>query len=181
MACNKLPNISEMDGGVTRRLKLTEFTSRFVENPDPENLKKGIHEFKIDKELKTKLENHGPVFMNILIKYYRKYREEGLKPPQSVISVTRKYEANNNMIKQFIDEMIVTGTPKDFLVKDELKALFNKDYVLKSHFNQFGNFLVQLETALFSEFKLDQKKKIFKLNGYYIRRPDEDDEADDEL
>lgn len=182
MACNKLPNISEMDGGVTRRLKLTEFTSRFVENPDPENLKKGIHEFKIDKELKTKLDNHGPVFMNILIKYYQKYREEGLKPPQAVISVTRKYEANNNMIKQFIDEMIVTGTSKDSIIKDELKALFNKDYVLKSHFSKFGNFIVQLETALFSEFRLDQKKKIFKLNGYYIRRTDEiEDEDEDEI
>jgi len=177
MACNKLPNVSEMDGGVTRRLKLTEFTSRFVENPDPENLKRGIHEFKIDKELKTKLEHRGPVFINLLIHYYRKYREEGLVPPEAVVAVTKKYEANNNIIKQFIDETVVTGTNKDFIVKDDLKTIFNRDYILKSHFGKFSNFISQLETALFSEFRLDEKRKIVKLQGFYIRREGDDDDT----
>ena len=50
MCCNKIPALSDLDGGVTRRLKITEFVSRFVD--DPKNNQQGIYEFKIDKDLK---------------------------------------------------------------------------------------------------------------------------------
>jgi P4 family phage/plasmid primase-like protien len=179
MATNRIPTISDIDGGVIRRLKIVEFVSRFVENPNEENIKNGIFEFKIDKELKSKLESYQGVFMSILLDYYKKYKEYSLKPPDSVVKVTKKYEANNNIIKQFIDENIIVGNIKtDFITKEELRLLYNKDQALKSHFGKLQNFIAQLENAICTEFKLD-KKRVSKIAGYYIKGPEIDDDDQD--
>jgi len=180
MACNKIPSVSDIDGGTIRRLKITEFVSVFVENPNPENIKKGIYEFKVDKELKSKLDKYSPVFMNILLVYYRKYRVEKLHPPEKVMKVTQKYEADNNIIKQFVEEKIVAGTSKNCITKDELKDIFNKEYALKSHFKKLSNFVTQLENVLCCEMTLDPKKRIYKLVGYFIRGPELADDDDEE-
>jgi len=178
MCCNKIPAISDLDGGVIRRLKITEFVSRFVEEPNPENLKNGIYEFKIDKDLKSKLDAYKSVFMNILIYYYKIYKEEGLIPPEPVMQVTKKYENDNNIIKQFIDENIVHGTKHDSITKDQLKEIFKGDYTLRSTFGKFTTFYKQFENAVCSEFKPD-KKKVFHIYGWRLRTSD-DSEAESE-
>lgn len=178
MCCNKQPSISDIDGGVLRRLKITEFISRFVENPDPENLKNGIYEFKIDKDLKSKLEDYKCVFMCILINYYRLYKEEGLVPPEPVIHVTKKYENDNNIIKHFIDEKIQVGTKHDSITRDVVKELYKSDSILKSSFKNCSNFIKQLENALCTEFKLD-KKNVSKIYGWQIKQPEIDDSDND--
>jgi P4 family phage/plasmid primase-like protien len=174
MCCNKIPSISEVDGGTLRRLKITEFVSRFVDNPSS-TVTKGIYEFKIDKDLKSKLDNYRGVFMSILLDYYKLYMKEGLVPPDSVIRVTKKYENDNNIIKQFIDENIVIGTKMHFITKDELKVIYQSDSTLKSNFRKFTNFVNNLETTLCSEFILDQKKKVSKLMGFYLKQDDDND------
>jgi len=181
MACNRIPTMSDIDGGVVRRLKITEFVSRFVEKLSEEVEDKYMYEFKIDRELKNKLESYKTVFMCILLDYYRIYREEGLIAPDSVLKVTKKYENNNNNIKAFIDENIVKGKKSDYLTKDDLKNLYKSDRLLQNSFNKFSNFVNQLENALCTEFKVDNKKKIQKLEGYHLRRPDDEDESEDEL
>lgn len=178
MACNKIPTMSDIDGGVIRRMKIIEFISRFVENPNPDAILHGIYEFKVDKDLKTKLENYSGVFMCILLNYYKKYRVEGLDPPQPVISVTKKYENDNNIIKQFIDENVVPGSKSDFITKDELKNLYKADFTIKNNFNKFQNFIKQLENALCTEFVLD-RKKISKLVGFKIKQEQADDDDTD--
>jgi P4 family phage/plasmid primase-like protien len=178
MCCNKIPSISEVDGGTLRRLKITEFVARFVDNPTS-GVKRGIYEFKIDKDLKAKLDNYKGVFMNILLNYYRIYIKEGLKPPDSVIRVTKKYENDNNIIKQFIDENIVVGTKMHCITKDELKSMYGSDSTLKSNFKKFTNFVTSLETALCAEFVLDQKKKVSKLVGFYLKDDDDYEEVDE--
>lgn len=180
MACNKIPSISDIDGGVIRRLKITEFVSRFVEKISEDFEDKYMYEFKIDRELKNKLESYKTVFMCILIDYYRIYRQESLIAPDSVLKVTKRYENNNNNIKAFIDENIVRGKKSDYLTKDELKNIYKSDRLLQNAFSKFSNFVNQLENALCMEFKVDNKKKIQKLEGYHLRRPDDDDENDDD-
>ena len=173
--------MSDIDGGVIRRLKITEFVSRFVEQFNAQEVEdKYMYEFKIDKELKNKLETYKTVFMCILLDYYRIYREEGIIPPDSVLKVTKKYENNNNNIKSFIDENIVKGKKSDFITKDELKNLYKADRLLQTSFNKFTIFLNQIENALCIEFRLDTKKKIQKLEGYHIRRPEMDSETEDD-
>ena len=182
LATNKLPTMSDIDGGVVRRLKITEFVSRFVEQLNTQDVEdKYMYEFKIDKELKNKLETYKTVFLCILLDYYRIYREEGLMAPNTVLKVTKKYENNNNNIKSFIDENIVKGNRTDFITKEELKNIYRADMFLQRNFSKFSTFLTQLENALCTDFKLDTKKKIQKLEGYHIRRPDLDDDDDDDL
>lgn len=176
MCCNKIPAMSDLDGGVIRRLKITEFISRFVDEPNSENIKNGIYEFKIDKDLKSKLDSYKSVFMNILLNYYKIYKEEGLSPPEPVLQVTKKYENDNNIIKQFIDENICIGTKNDSITKDQLKELFKADYTtLKSAFGKFTTFYKQLENGLCTEFKQD-KKNTYRIYGWKIREQEDIDE-----
>lgn len=182
MATNILPGLSGTDGGTSRRLKITEFTSVFVENPNPDNIKRGVHEFKIDKELKSKITGYAPVFMSILLEYYTIYKEEGLKAPDSITKITKKFEEDNDIMKQFVDENISIGSPKDIITREELKILYNKDYTLKSHFNKFPTFITQLENALCTEMRIDLKKQNHKLVGFYIKGQVQDSDNDsDEL
>lgn len=173
MACNKIPSISDLDGGVIRRLKITEFVSRFVDEPDQENIKNGIYEFKIDKGLKSKLEAYQGVFMCILLDYYKLYKDSGLPPPLPVLQVTKKYENDNNTIKQFIDENIIPGEKSDFISKDQLKEIYKSDFTIRNNFGKFNAFIKQLENALCTEFRLD-KKNIPKLSGWRIKIEDEE-------
>ena len=174
MCCNRLPMLSESDGGTARRLKLIEFISRFVEEPN-EN---ALYEYQIDKELKNKLDDYKMVFMSILLDYYFIYKKEGIKPPEEVLQVTRKYENNNNNIKTFIDENIIYGNKTDFIIKQELKDMYKTDFNLKSCFPNFNLFLNQLELAIGTEIKMD-KNKVPKLYGFYIRQPHQ--ETEDEM
>lgn len=177
MCCNKIPAISDLDGGVIRRLKITEFVSRFVEEPDENNLANGIHEYKVDKDLKSKLDSYKTVFMCIILDYYKVYKSEGLSPPDHVLQVTKKYENDNNIIKQFVDEHIITGSKHDFITKEQLKELYTSDYTIRSTFKKFTNFIKQLENALCVEFRSD-KRNVPKVCGWRFKTNDSDIEED---
>lgn len=179
MCCNKIPTI-DIDGGVLRRIKITEFVSRFVE--DPKTNEMGIYEFKIDKDLKSKLDNYKSVFMCILIDFYKLYRKEGLIPPLPVLQVTKKYENDNNIIKQFIDENLKVGEKTDFITRDIIREKYKADYTMRTTFTKFHTFIKQLENALCTEFRLD-KKNVSKISGWRLKMPEleDDDELDDEL
>jgi len=179
MCTNRIPNISDIDGGVVRRLKITEFVSRFVDNPG--ETKNGVFEFKIDKDLKSKLDSYKTVFMSLLLDYYIIYKKEGLVPPEPVLTVTRKYERDNNIIKQFIDENLIQCNKTEFITKEQVKDIFKNDYTLRTTFKKINLFLQQLENSLCSEFKLD-KKGISKLYAWKLKDKDneEDNEEDNE-
>jgi P4 family phage/plasmid primase-like protien len=175
LPCNRLPALSESDGGTARRIKITEFTSTFVDTPDLNNPR----QFKIDRELKNKLDDYKSVFFSILLDYYRLYKSEGLVPPEKVNEVTKKYENYNNNIKTFIDEnIIISNKSTDFITKDILKDLYKNDFNLRACFPKFANFILQLENTLCTEFKLDPKNKTPKIVGFSIRSIEEDDELD---
>ena len=106
MCCNDLPNISSIDGGTFRRLRIVNFTSRFCENPIKPN------EFKIDPTIKTKIKNWRPYFMSILIHYHKIYQEEvkmngKIEEPEEVKVATSKYKADNDRFNEYITECIM--------------------------------------------------------------------------
>lgn len=170
MACNKLPPLSGTDGGTSRRIKVTEFTSKFLENPDTTKL----NEFQIDYELKDKLKKYSICFFHILLHYYKKYRKDGLLVPESIKLSSIKYQLNNNIIKQFVDENIIKDTNAKIL-KSELVEIFSKNFVLKNHFNNFQNFLEHLSNELNIELKQGKDKKPY-LKGVFIKTDDYEDE-----
>ena len=174
---NRLPNITETDGGTMRRLKITEFTSKFVDNP------KNEFEYKIDRELKNKLDDYKLTFMNIMIYYYGIYKREGLTPPERVVQVTKKYENNNNVIKAFVDDnLTVTHSKNEYITKSELKNLYKADYTVRNSFPKFTNFVTDFENYMCSEFKMD-KKGLPRLYGACIKQNciNSDDDIETEL
>jgi phage/plasmid-associated DNA primase len=117
--------------------------------------------------------------MCILLDYYKLYKRDGLIPPGPVLKVTKKYENDNNIIKQFIEENIIVCNKQEFITKDQLKDTYKSDYTIRNTFGKFNVFLKQLENGLCTEFKLD-KKNIPKIFGWKIKK-DEIDDSDDEI
>lgn len=181
ICCNKIPSISDVDGGVIRRLKITEFTSRFVDSPKNEGeMTDGIYEYKIDKNIKNKIDVYAPVFICILLDYYKMYKKEGLIPPAQVVKVTKKYENDNNMIKEFIDERVIIEK-EGVIIRDELKECYNdKTLDLRNNFKNFKTFTTYVENALSTEFKFDKKKKLYKLTGARLKQDFDDTEDEQE-
>lgn len=100
LACNHLPNVPANDNGTWRRIRVIEFTSKFTDNPDPEN----PLEFEMDTELSSKFPCWKETFMALLIMYYKKYTEIGLEEPDEVLSCTREYQRNNDVYLDFVEQ-----------------------------------------------------------------------------
>lgn len=96
LLCNQLPNVPSDDGGTWRRIRVVEFTSKFVEDPHEPG------EFKIDYELSEKMTRWPEHFMALLIQYYKKYMSEGLVEPEEVLKCTLEYKAQNDHIALYI-------------------------------------------------------------------------------
>ena len=100
LTCNQLPNVPANDNGTWRRLRVVEFTSRFVETPNPED----PNEFKMDMELHNKFDVWREYFMGLLILYYRKYAENGIEEPEEVLACTKEYQRNNDIYLDFVEQ-----------------------------------------------------------------------------
>lgn len=103
LTCNHLPNVPSDDGGTWRRIRLVEFTSKFVQDPDPER----PNEFPIDTDLSSKFVDWKEHFMSLLIEYYKKYTEAGsIREPEEVLKCTKEYQKNNDFYLEFKDDKI---------------------------------------------------------------------------
>jgi len=103
LTCNKLPKVPAEDGGTWRRMKVMDYQSEFVDNPDPEN----PNQFPIDYNLSSKLQEWASPFMSLLVEYYKKYKLHGLKDPPDVIAKTLAYKNYNNMYEEYLKENII--------------------------------------------------------------------------
>lgn len=100
LICNHLPKIPSNDGGTWRRLRVFEFKSKFVDNPD----EKKSFEFKKDYNLSQKLVKWKECFMYMLIQWFKIYKETGLKEPEEVKKFTKQYEKECDVFLEFIDD-----------------------------------------------------------------------------
>ncbi len=137
LCCNSLPEIPSSDGGTWRRLRVIEFTSRFVEEPDPTK----SNEFKADKELDNKLNSWKEDFMGLLVEYYKKYKTEGLKEPKEVMKYTNRYkDSSDELIEWFNNYYIITNNPDDYVstqgMYDIYKNITGDTISLKTFSNQ---------------------------------------------
>lgn len=166
LCCNNVPTITGVDGGVMRRILIVNFVSRFVENAVATETQPYVYER--DNELKNKFEKMKMPYMSILIDYYKRYREEGLHVPECVQAVTRRYETNNNIIKQFVDDYLIRSKT-GVLSRDELKEIFISDDTLRTSFDRrFNKFIQQLEYHLNEHFETNSKMQVV-LKGFSIK------------
>jgi P4 family phage/plasmid primase-like protien len=126
LLCNHLPSVPSDDGGTWRRIRVVEFTSKFVDNPKEEN------EFPIDLELGEKIEKWKLYFIPMLLDYYKLYKSEGLLEPEDVLSCTRDYKRNNDHIADFIHNCIEKESSSFLSLNDaflELKSWVKDDNI----------------------------------------------------
>lgn len=133
MCCNDLPNLSSIDGGTTRRIRVIEFKSRFCDNP------KKANEFLVNPNVKPKLKYWRPFFMSILIHWYKLYNEEiketgRIEEPDEVKIATNKYKNENDKFNVFFEECIEEG---DRIIS--IKSIYNQFSVWWSNNNQNNN------------------------------------------
>jgi P4 family phage/plasmid primase-like protien len=102
LLCNQLPNVPSDDGGTWRRIRVVEFGSKFMTDPNPEK----ANEFPIDMELGSKIDGWKEHFMAMLINYYKQYIACILEEPDAVTKFTREYQRNNDHMADFVDSCI---------------------------------------------------------------------------
>lgn len=122
LVCNDLPNLSSVDGGMVRRIRVIEFKSRFCDNPIKEN------EFMIDPTVKGKLQMWRPYFMSILIHWYKKYENEiklngKIEIPSEVTQATNKYKNDNDKFNEFFEECVTVSNT--FLPMKDIYRFFS--------------------------------------------------------
>lgn len=124
MCCNDLPNLSSIDGGSMRRIRVIEFKSRFCDNPRKPN------EFLIDPNVKPKFKYWRPFFMSILIHWYKQYNKEieetgKIEEPNEVKIATDKYKNENDKFNDFFEECVeeVTNSSAPII---SIKSIYNQ-------------------------------------------------------
>ena len=124
LLCNEMPEVPPYDSGTWRRMEVIEFKSRFCENPREPN------EFPIDKYLSEKLKNWKELFIALLLdKYYKEYKENGIKVPLEVIKFTLEYQKQCDLYTDFITENLEdTKEEKDMIELNELYDEFKTWY-----------------------------------------------------
>jgi len=100
--CNDIPEMSENNPSVWRRVKVIDFPIKFVENPNLHDK----NEKQINFNLNDELESCSSAFLSILIHYYQKFKQEGLDEPDAVTMSTTKYKKENDIIQNYVDECL---------------------------------------------------------------------------
>jgi len=158
MCCNDLPSVASIDGGTWRRIRVIEFNSRFCDNPVKPN------EFKIDPQLKLKMNNWKPYFMSVLIYWYKKSLEEGIQEPCEVKRATSKYKADNDKFNEFFDQCL-EETPHKFetnkFIYSQLAQWWSNNYP-----NSKIPDLKELRRALKIKYGTEQEKIINGVTQY---------------
>ena len=126
LLCNHLPHVPSDDGGTWRRIRVVEFTSKFVDNPVEEN------EYPIDYDLPNKLESWKSHFMAMLLEYYKLYKVEGMTEPEEVMKCTNEYKRQNDHLAEFIHTCVEKKESKVMYLNDafnELKSWVKDDNI----------------------------------------------------
>ena len=98
---NSLFDIKSNDDGTWRRIRVCEFMSKFIEEPDPKNK---FH-FKVDKKIDEKFPKWKTVFASMLIDNLFKTNGE-VKDCDIVMATSNEYRKSQDYMCQYIDECI---------------------------------------------------------------------------
>jgi P4 family phage/plasmid primase-like protien len=126
LPCNTLPKISSgaYDGGVRRRIRVVEFSQKFVDEPTKPN------EHPKDPQLRNQLKTwHKPFMWLLLNTYYPLYKKYGIEKlePECVKLSTQKYEKDSNAYYEFKEEFI-RDDQNERLARDDIWRLFKEWY-----------------------------------------------------
>jgi P4 family phage/plasmid primase-like protien len=102
---NLLPKIKSYEDGTWRRMKVTEFMSKFITEGEI-HYHDNNYVFPKDKTLKEKLKNWAPAFVGMLVDIASKTMGEVIDCPQ-VVASSNKYRESQDCLSKFINTNII--------------------------------------------------------------------------
>jgi P4 family phage/plasmid primase-like protien len=140
---NNVPAFNGNDGGMTRRIKITRYTSKFLETAIKDDYKNSIFMGVSQKDLSNRFIQTRAVLMSYLIHIYdNNYK---FTTPHEVIQWTKEVIAYNNVYDCFISTCFQQGCDTDFIKMMELKNTFktyiewfNKKHYTKHKYNKLA-------------------------------------------
>nr|QOI90416.1 hypothetical protein HWQ62_00280 [Pyramimonas orientalis virus] len=168
LTCNHMPAIPPDDGGTWRRVRRVEYTSKFVDDPNPNN----EHEFRIDRELGYKFELWKETFMAMLLRYYKLYKKKGkIVEPREVMEYTYEYQRKNDVFADFCDTVIAEDAGaavdvtslferfKEYCNADNIKNKAKKSTFQEAMEKRYGKLVLVKGVKCWKGIKLVEKLK----------------------
>ena len=112
LCCNDLPEVPGSDMGTWRRIRVIEFMSRFVPEPNPAD----PLQFPMDTGLVDKLDRWADTLIAMLIDRHARTDLKGIKEPLQVRIATEGYKQNNDVIGQYVADRIMRSAEEHLLV-----------------------------------------------------------------
>lgn len=91
LAFNHKPNVSDDSPGFWRRVRLVPFSQQFMGS-------------KVDSQLLSTLKAEAPGILSWAVQGALEWQREGLKTPELVMEASREYQAESDVLRDFIDE-----------------------------------------------------------------------------
>lgn len=160
--CNKMPEIDELDGGVSRRLYVINFPTQFVEKS---KIKKPNQK---EKKLLTKKDTEDLSWglLRIIQEYYGRY----ISTPDEVLKYTELYKKKCNNIYRFCNEYLKKDS-NGILKKKDIKNFITQEKIRNEYFGKMKEDDIMQSIAEELETEYIENKEIRK-NGkrYHIRQ-----------
>ena len=141
LCSNHFINIKSNDEGTWRRIKVVDFVSKFLKDPDPEN----ELQFKIDHDIDSKMKKWVIPFLSFLIE--NAFVTEGkISANELVEATTNGYRNKQNRVGQFIQENIVkcdSGRENKLELSRRCNEWFEMNYKFKINNKQLFEILDQ--------------------------------------
>ena len=127
--CNNKPELSSVDGGIARRIRVIEWEIVFVKHPNPENQLEKLR----DPDFIQKMRDEGikNAFIIMLIDRWinRVSLVKEIFVPQIIIDAGKEYiEDSNPVIGYFQENYVITNDPKDRVSFKEAYTKFKGDF-----------------------------------------------------
>lgn len=106
---NSMFDIKSNDDGTWRRIRVNDFTSKFLETPfgDPRFSREDYpYQFKIDKKINNKFDEWAPIFMSMLVQI--SFKNKGIvNDCDIVLSSSNTYRNGQDYLSEFIKDRII--------------------------------------------------------------------------
>ena len=159
---NHKPRVSSNDNGTWRRIKIIPFTYQFKE------------EEKITNFAEKLLEKEGGAILHWCIEQAQKFIANGLKliAPEEVKAETNEYKQSEDVMAQFVDEMIVIKYPETCIADpiDSRRIKSSVLYTVYKNWCKINNYPaknVSVFTAEFTKKTNSEKKNISGVKYWY--------------
>ena len=153
LSCNDLPAVWDKSLFASERVRVIEFNRHFTDEEQDKGLK---NYFESDEAM--------PGIFAWLVEGYRKYKKDGLTMPPSIKAVVKRYEKDNDIILQFLEDACVKNENSSIIAQD-----LHKRYKIWCRSNGYTccntkkfNALVEQHPEWYDEIKRHGNRKVFK-------------------